>query len=893
MSRSSRASRCAPALAQIALALVVLAAERAAANPVLLRPQYRVRASIGPGTPQIEGTVEIAFTNHSTATLDTVVLWLFANRFSQPDPWMNDFYRPYVYPEKDFDPGGMQLGAIEDGVTPTFAAPLAVPDLPLGTAMRVPIAPLNPGETRRLTVPFLTDVPYRFGSFGEYASQLTLVGGWYPYLAALDAEGHWVLDLPPALGDYDVTLTPAPGLEMIVNGRYVPAGTASVHIAVPAVHYLSLLAAPRLLREETTAGDTRVVVLRRPPALGHQLSLAPDRTATLLETLRRILELRPVGVPAPPPELVIVEAPLRLDLTAAGEGDVIISDRILALAAVLRPLHQVQLAQAIYAELLRPSLARRESAADYVWVSEGLSHELADRYIARAAPHRRGVYEWIDLFDILAVVDRFERTPNIPFVSAFFPRGKEADPRRDQIMTFNQARPPGRVVLTKVHEQVGTAAFDVMLERCVSAQRPFRDCAAETPWAEVLPARLDDWTAPYPAVDYRVDAVRFNVPEGDGFRSSATIRRVSSRPFPEPVTVRLRTIAGADADLQWKSDGEVAVVSAPSASRVYQVIIDPERMLIDDDRANNAWPPRVQVVLDSADVEVSSTEFGVAALLAGRLRYDYRKDLAVAGFYTNRAIGFAVGPRLHWGTPIDAAQYRHNLYAFYTFAALDSSFENKSDPAVRTRGHLGGFGARYDYTNVYWPYDPTNQRRIRLYADWYDRALGSDFGYVDWGYVASATTPLWTHRTTAAAQIFNGFSQPLGGRVPNQGLYSLGGSRSIRGIGVEEELARNLFVIRTEIRRDLFPELDMNLLDALVLRRLQPKILLDAGNVSNAAGRIYDVGRWACGVGVGVTAMYEFLGFFPASAYLDIATRVDEPSKAGDVQVLFGSTQEF
>ena len=154
--------------------------------------------------------------------------------------------------------------------------------------------------------------------------------------------------------------------------------------------------------------------------------------------------------------------------------------------------------------------------------------------------------------------------------------------------------------------------------------------------------------------------------------------------------------------------------------------------------------------------------------------------------------------------------------------------------------------------------------------------------------------PLWNHRTFAAGQIFNGFSTAFGDSiVPNQGLYSLGGSRSIRGIGAEDDLARNIFVVRTELRREIFPELDLNLLDWLVLRRTQVKFLVDAGEVSNSAGRIYDVGRWACGVGVGLGLIYDFLGFFSSAAYFEIATRVDDPSQAGDVQFLFGSNQAF
>src|SRR5215468_3206804 len=194
------------------------------------------------------------------------------------------------------------------------------------------------------------------------------------------------------------------------------------------------------------------------------------------------------------------------------------------------------------------------------------------------------------------------------------------------------------------------------------------------------------------------------------------------------------------------------------------------------------------------------------------MRYDYHKDLAAAGFYTNRALGFTAGGRLHWGAPIDPTRFRHNLYGFYTFAGLDSGFTQKSDcppsatgpPCTRTSGHVGGIGFRYDYSNVFWTDNPSGQRRFRLYSDWYDKNLGSDFGYVDWGYTASATAPIWGQRTILAGQIFNGFSEALNSIVPNQGLYSLGSSRSIRGIGAEEQLARNIFVLRTELRREIY-----------------------------------------------------------------------------------------
>ncbi|MFN8641020.1 MAG: hypothetical protein U0802_04935 [Candidatus Binatia bacterium] len=76
-----------------------------------------------------------------------------------------------------------------------------------------------------------------------------------------------------------------------------------------------------------------------------------------------------------------------------------------------------------------------------------------------------------------------------------------------------------------------------------------------------------------------------------------------------------------------------------------------------------------------------------------------------------------------------------------------------------------------------------------------------------------------------------------------------------------------------------------------MLRRLSARVLLDTGQVSNSAGRIYDLPSWAVGAGVGVGLVYDFFGFFAAAAYLDLATRLDEDQ--GDVQVLFGSSQAF
>ena len=57
---------------------------------------------------------------------------LFANRFSEPDPALNDFTRPLVYPDQEFDAGRLELLEVLDAGVVSHATPLPVAGLPRG-----------------------------------------------------------------------------------------------------------------------------------------------------------------------------------------------------------------------------------------------------------------------------------------------------------------------------------------------------------------------------------------------------------------------------------------------------------------------------------------------------------------------------------------------------------------------------------------------------------------------------------------------------------------------------------------------------------------------------------------------------------------------------------------
>lgn len=874
------------AFAISALAMVTTSA----ASPVTVRPQYMIDASVSIEPAVVHGTVTIIFTNHSNETLRDAAVMLFPNRFSVENG-LTDLARPMIHPEEDFDSGGMVISEVlDDGYSTTFDTDQSAP---WGTAVRILITPLKPGATRRIRMRFRTDVPRRFGSFGEFENQLTLVGGWYPHLAVLDDDGQWLLNSPPPIADYQVTIIPESPLQIALNGTF-NGEVRRTSAFIQASPYLTLIASPRLLKATRKVGETTVTLMVRPKRFEQRIVPGPDAPGLVMNAAELILSNLPSAVGPAPPTLLLIEAPLRMHLIEAGEGMVVFSDRLFRTLGPLREYHETHLAQGIFREVMKAPMRAREPASDYGWVAEGLSHEMAARYMDAKEPERRLLTDWLEMFDFLAAVDRFEKVPKIPFVTSYFEQIPEVDPSRDRILTFNAPRPPGRIILSKLRNLVGEAAYQSMLAECVKDSRPLRTCSDEHFPGRGIAALLEEWNAPYPDMNYRIKEVDFNRSAGEEFLTTVEVQREASRNVTEPVKIRMRTIGGADVDLQWNSQGEIAILSKKTAKRVYQVAIDPDGELIETRRDDNAWLPRFEFLIDGADIQVSSTDFGFGLNFISRIDQDYRKDLALTAFYTNRGLGFAVGPRFHFGKAIDVTRFRHNLHLFYSLVDIDDDFDERDDPRIVTKGETASLGFRYDYTNVFYDQNPTLQRNVRVYADWHDDALGSDFDFVSWGYTASAVLPVLSPKTLLGLQLINGFSHAIGSSVvPNQSLFSRGGAQSIRGIGFGDKLGRNLVVVRAELRRSIYPELDWNLLDIVTLRRTQFRVFADTGNVSNSAGRVYDPRDWAVGVGAGFGLVYDAAGFFPAVAYLEVATRVDESDEIDDIQVLFGTKQAF
>jgi len=805
-----------------ALAATVASAAGVAAAPE--RARYAITATLDPDAAAIRGRVEIEVANVASVALDRLYLHLYPNRFRRDGAEVNDITRMYVYPENDFDPGGIVIGEVTATDGTVLASRLVDrPDVPAETLLEVDLpTTLAAGATSTIALSFTTELPERYGPFGTTELGATAVAGWYPYLVERAADGAWQFTGGPGGADVTAEITAPEDVTLVVgNEVFAPPHAATVRSAASNVRTFALIG----LRQGTVAtgevDGTRITFVAPLPLRAERLAPGPPADELFRAAVERAIALRPAALPAPP-ALMVVQVPLRWSLTTPSDGLVVVSDRALHVQELLRNFHEAQIAQAVYAELLRAE-QRRCPAPVPRWVADGVAWELAERFLAKTQPEHRSVHDWIAWFDTFAIVDRFETAPKIPFVQSFFENAQNEDDLRESVFTFAGRRPPARLAFARLDRSMG---------------------------AEELAATVDDVLAS-PCAPF-VDSVRRATGE-DASAADATIADALVPPLDDQDDV--------------------------------PAIVDP-----------TLRPPRdrsaYQVVLDTADVEVSSTEFGVAALFVARKRYDYTKDVALNPYFTERSYGFNVGPRLHFGERNDANTYRHNLFAFYNYAWLDRSFKDDSEPDLRTSGNVAALGLRYDYSNVYFYDNPTHQREARLFVDWHDPAFGGDYGFVRFGGRVSATTPLLTPRTIGAIELLAGFEETTSGRdVPIQEQYSLGGRRALRGVSVNEKLARNVGVARAEIRQDVFPEVDFNLLDLVVYRRPQLKLFIDTGQVDDSAGRALNPEHFAIAAGTGINVLYDFLGFFPGRAYIELATRLDRDQT--DFQVLFGTRQAF
>ncbi len=677
--------------------------EAVAVEPV----ELTIRARLEFAAPEIEGTVAIRWRNPGPEPASSIELLLFANRFRSIDG-MDELSRHFLVAGGAYRAGGTDIVSVDEGGKELDWRYEEVDAMPETTIATIDLGrPLGVGEETRVTVHFRTRLPNLLDTLGSSDGLLIAVEGWYPQPVA--ASTHC-----PSRAHADVKLTIPTGSHLLLDGKRFDGG-ASIEETTNQV--VSWVLSREPFAEQSLRIGNRVAHVYSAPSVdfAHRISPNESERDALVDTLGAVLAESKATR-----DLTIVRLPLRWYPSAQATGMVLVSDRLFEIFPILRPLHQRELAYAVFLREEQADAQAREPPADAGWVAEGLAWRRADELYRARFHSGREVKDWIRLFNVFAIVDRFDTAPRIPLLRPFYPIVASDDPLHIRPGGLCERRPPGRLVFGKLESFLGHDEFAALLERYRGNGTPMRELLEER---GAIPL-LDAWLRPYAPLNYALEDVTLNPRNAPG--ANLRIDRESAEDRPDAVEVGLEH-ENTEEIASVKLDGTHTERTLSTAEPVRAVVLDPERHAIETRLDDNRAPPRFQLLLDSADVEVSSTEFDVSTLLVGRRLYDYRKDLALAGFYTSRGTGFDAGAQWHGGAPIDANLFRQNLFAYYTFVDLDSSFENKQAPGVRTHGRLSGFGLRFNSYDAFWFENPATSHHVRLFFDGFDRSLGERF----------------------------------------------------------------------------------------------------------------------------------------------------------------------
>ena len=578
---------------------------------------------------------------------------------------------------------------------------------------------------------FEAHLPDRYGAVGRVPGQgLFLNGGWYP--VPLDARGR-VLE-----ADWDVRVRIPEGAVGAVGHS---AGAAELSWQGHGERVgLAVIPGGRLEILETAVGDLPVVSR-------YGLTKARQRW------LRRSLEaVWPQGESL---DLAVVDAPLMRRLARPGPGLLFLSTRAFRLNPGLRHLHQ----QAVGHGLLEAGLWRAlpdQRQRDFT------AAVLASRALEEA-PTAQGLLRW---FSWLPQIDELLYSGSVPYVSEVMGEPWPGDTVTDDLLEVLDPRLPGAVVAGRaaaMGEPVALVAADLL------AGGPVPD------W--LVPSELLDIVQ-----DYRLVVSR------DRAEAQVRIQRDASSGAPdEPLVVVLDDARVVLAPLAGGDEVVLTLDEVPG-----RVVLDPDGLLRQHDRANDRWPSRWTTVVSAFPAVWNLSSGRIEGYLALRFRrqhethwyydtYVFRDEVDEVG--ARAAVGRS------WGPLQDRRWRPYRLYLWGSGSLLDPDFR----PTERGRYAVDA-GATWVWdTSVDWLF-PLRGHRLTVSAHggfvpastqrW--AGLGASMGGV--------TSP--HPRVALAGQARVGRSW---GQVEHR-LQVLGGVDNMRSVPADLAVGASKLVTRGELR---------------------------------------------------------------------------------------------
>lgn len=586
--------------------LALLAAAPAAAQDTGYFQQgvaYRIEATLDETTDVLRGRARLVYTNRSRAALDTLYLHQHLNAFRPNSAWAR---REMEFGNRRFQDLDARQHAFErftalqvdgEAVRPVY------PGAPDSTVVAVPLArPLAPGASATLLMDWdarLSTLPRRQGRAGRHYDW----AHWYPRIAVFDRRGWQQAPLLPQgefygeFASYDVTLEVAgdqvigstgvpvegePGYEVAAEERAAyparPAEALGLLSGEPAggrkrvrwraedVIHFAWSADPAYRHEGVTRFALRESGERTPLPDIHVLFLPSDSGwagAVPRHTYNALAWLQGKMGPYPWPQLTVVH---RLEQGGTEFPMLIMNGGNSEGLVVHEATHQ----------WLHGILASNEWREG--WMDEGFTSFMTNWYMEEKGG---GADPWAGTMTLL---ERLERTDSVQPVALAGPAF--SSPRSYSAMTYTKAS----AVFRMLRELVGEPAFERILRAYYDRHKlrhvtpaDFQRVAEETSGRE-LDWFFRQWIETTAKLDYGVGRVSTRA-TGGGWTTTVEVVRLGEAWMP--VTLR---VGGATRTLDSRARVQTVVVRTPA--RPSEVVLDPERVLIDLDRSNNRMEVR-------------------------------------------------------------------------------------------------------------------------------------------------------------------------------------------------------------------------------------------------------------------------------------------------------------
>jgi hypothetical protein len=586
-------------------------------------------------------------------------------------------------------------------------------------------------DERGLFLSFEAVLPDRYGAVGRVpGAGLFLAGGWYP--VPVDSEGR-VLE-----ARWDAVVEIPDGA---LGGLGSMVGPGELRWAGRGERVgLAVIPGGRVERLETPAGALVLLSER---------GLSRGRRRWLQRSLEQAW---PEGEAL---ELVVVDAPLLRRLHRCAPGMLFLSSRAFRLSPGLRHLHQGSVGQGLLCAGLADALPGHGERAFVAAV-------LAERATAET-PDAQGLLRW---FSWLPQIDELLYSGSVPYVAEVMGEPWPGDPLQDDLLEVLDPRVPGAVVVGRAR------ARGVEVDDLAAAV-----LAGELGPAWVVNTRYQPYEQDYKIVLDRIGA-------------GAELRVSREAPADAPAEPLVLVVDQQRQTLAFPQGGSAQTLSLDTPPR--SVLLDPDGLTRQPDRANDRWPSRWTTVLSAFPTVWNLSSGRLEGYLALRFRrqhdtrwyYDsflFRDEVDEIG--ARAALGYA------WGPLQDRRWRPYRLYSWASGSLLDADFR----PTDRGRYALDAGATLVWDSQVDWLF-PLRGHRF---------TLGGNLGLVPsspqrWaGVHASASGVTSPHpRIALAGQVRLGRSW---GEVEHR-LQVLGGVDNLRSLPASLAVGESKIVGRAELR---------------------------------------------------------------------------------------------